>query len=290
MDKIQIKITKEQSGKEIKSILFDDLKLSSRLVTELKKDFGIMLNGEKATVRKKVLEGDELILTLPLKKSENIVPNDIPLDIIFEDDDILVINKPSGMPTHPSHGHFENTLANGVMHYFKNSDFTFRAITRLDRDTTGLVLIAKNQISANILCNELKEKQIEKTYLAICMGELPDNSGTIIAPIARVCESVIKREVSKKGQYAETEYSVSAYENGYSLVTLKPKTGRTHQIRVHLSHIGNPIYADFIYGTELSGERTRLHCHKLKFKHPKTGENIELIAPLPNDFFITPYK
>ncbi len=288
MDKIEIKITDELSDKEIKTILYNHLSLSSKLITKLKSGDGIMLNGEKATVRKTVRTGDTLIITLPEEKSDNIVPNNIPLDIIYEDDDILVLNKPSDMPTHPSFRHYENTLANGVMYYYRDKSFTFRAVNRLDKDTTGLVLIAKNQISANKLNEQLRQKKIEKTYLAICIGNPPNQSGTIEAPIAREKESVIKRTVTPNGQYARTDYSVLAYENGYSLVKVHPKTGRTHQIRVHFSYIGNPLYSDFIYGHEIEGERTRLHCLSLSFTHPVTNQKVEFYAPCPDDFFIKP--
>ena len=287
MNQIKVKITSELDGKTIKEILFRELKLSQRIVTDLKKDNGIMLNGEKKTVRAVVCIGDELILTPQEKQSENIVPNNIALDIIYEDEDIIVINKPSDMPTHPSHNHFENTLANAVMYYFRDKSFVFRAITRLDKDTTGLVLIAKNQFAASKLSKQMRENKIEKKYVAICIGEFLEKSGIIEAPIMREKESVIKRIVSENGQYARTDYTVLAYREGYSLVELNPKTGRTHQIRVHMSHLGHPLYSDFIYGEEINGERTRLHCKSLSFYHPVTNERCEFLSPVPNDFFIS---
>lgn len=286
MKKIEIKIDEALSGREIKSILYHELKLSSRAVTGLKKGDGIMLNGEKATVRRVVFVNDILTVTFFDEGSKNIVANNIELNIIYEDEEILVVNKPANMPTHPSINHYENTLANAVMYHFSDTPFTFRAITRLDRDTTGLVLIAKNQYSANILSNQLKSEKIQKTYLAICCGRLPSHEGIIEAPITREDRSVIKRTVSDSGQYAKSLYRVLKYENNFSLVQLTPVTGRTHQLRVHLSHIGNPIYADFIYGNEIKNERTRLHCSRLCITHPTSGEELEFFAPVPDDFFI----
>ena len=283
---IELQIDEEHDGKEIKTLLLNELKLSQRLITKLKKGDGIKLNSKKETVRKTVSKGDILTITIYDEASENIVPNNIPLSIIYEDDEILAVNKPHNMPTHPSINHYENTLANAVMYYFKDKQFTFRAINRLDRDTTGIVLIAKNAYSANELSKQLREKEIKKTYLAICNGKLPEAYGVIEAPISRESKSVIKRSVSPDGQYAKTEYEVLKHENGYSLVKVFPKTGRTHQIRVHFAYVGNPLYSDFIYGQEIENERTRLHCSSLEFLHPVTKEKITLNAPCPDDFFI----
>lgn len=284
MKTVEIKITDELSGKEIKSILFNHMKFSSRLVTMLKSGDGIKLNGEHATVRRIVDIGDILTLTLPERKSQNIVPNNIPLDIIYEDSDILLVNKPCGMPTHPSHGHYENTLANAVVYRYRESDFVFRAVNRLDRDTTGIVLIAKNQYCANILCTEIKERKIQKEYLAVCCGSLPSDNGTVEEAIIREDKSIIKRSVSDNGQYARTDYTVLAYKDGYSAVKLIPHTGRTHQIRVHMSYIGAPLFGDFIYGEEIAEERTRLHCHAMEFIHPTTNKRMRFVAPIPDDF------
>lgn len=289
MKQIKHIITLDETGKEIKELLINTLHLSSRLITALKKtENGILLNSEHATVRKNVVSGDILCINLPEEKSENIPPVNIPLDIIFEDEDILVVNKSSNLPTHPSLGHFEDTLANGVMYYYKDQNFVFRAVNRLDRDTTGLVLIAKNQYAANNLSMQIRENKIKKTYLAICEGEFQKKTGTIIAPIKRDSEVGLKRVVDENGQYAETDYIVLAYKDGYSLVKILPKTGRTHQIRVHMSHIGHPLYSDFLYGIELENERVRLHCESLEFSHPTSKEKCTFKAPLPADFFISP--
>ena len=287
MRKIEFIVTKDLDGTEIKYILYKSLELSSKLIRKLKTyDDGIMLNNKKATVREKVSSGDVLLVNIRDEVSLNIVPNDIPLDVVYEDEDILAVNKPYNMPTHPSQNHYEGTLANGVMNYYKVTDFVFRAVNRLDRDTTGIVLIAKNRYSSELFCRQIRNGEIQKTYLAIVSGTPENIKGVVEAPIKRKEDSVITRIVADDGQYAKTEYEVLKSENGFSLVRLMPKTGRTHQIRVHMAHIGHPLYSDFIYGVEVEGERTRLHCSELTFYHPVKEEMLTLTAPVPDDFFI----
>lgn len=281
---IDFTVTEKYSGKEIKSILHNPLGLSSRLVTKLKLSGKIEKNGIHATVRETVICGDTLKLTLPVENSENIIPSDIPLDIIYEDEEILVLNKPAGMPTHPSMHHYSDTLANGVMNHFRDTDFVFRAITRLDSDTSGLVLIAKNRLSADRLCKQMQNSKIAKTYYALCEGKINPECGEIKAPIARAGKSTIERKVSPEGQYAKTIYKLIEYKNGLSLIEVMPITGRTHQIRVHMAHIGFPLSGDFLYGTEIPGERTKLHCRKLEFIHPESGAQCEFTADIPCDF------
>lgn len=286
MKEIIVKINDDLSGKTVKEILFSHLYLTSRLVTKLKATQGIWLNDEGVTVRKVVEKGDILKVLIKSENSQNIIPNDIPLNIVYEDEDMLVVNKPANMPTHPSIGHFEGTLANAVMYYFKDTDFTFRAVNRLDRDTTGLVVIAKNQYSANYLNQQITNRDIKKMYMAICCGELENSYGVIEAPIKRESDSVIKRVVSSDGQYAKSEYWVVNLKDGFSLVKLKPHTGRTHQLRVHMAYINAPIFSDFIYGKEIEGERTRLHCYSMELKRPSDGKTMVFLAPIPDDFFI----
>lgn len=286
MKEIEVKIDGGLSGKTVREILFSHLFLTSRLVTRLKRDGGIILNGENVTVRRTVADGDVLKIIIKSDGSQNIKPQNIPIDIIYEDEDIIAVNKPPDMPTHPSAGHFGGTLANALMYCFRNTDFTFRAVNRLDRDTTGLVLIAKNQYSAGYLNRQLMNREIEKTYNAICCGIFGEKSGIIEAPIKRESGSVIKRVAAADGQYAKSEYRVIRTENGFSLVCLKPYTGRTHQLRVHMAYNKTPIFGDFMYGEEVDGERTRLHCRSLRFRRPSDGEEIFLEAPLPMDFFI----
>lgn len=286
MKEIIVKIDEDLSGKTVKEILFSHLKFTSKLVTKLKVTKGIWLNDELVTVRK-VLEKDDILkILLKSQNSQNIIPNDIPLNIVYEDEDMLVVNKPANMPTHPSMGHFEGTLANAVMYYFKDTDFTFRAVNRLDRNTTGLLVIAKNQYAANYLNQQITNRDIKKIYMAICCGKIENSYGVVEAPIKRESDSVIKRVVASDGQYAKSEYWVVNSRDGFSLVKLRPHTGRTHQLRVHMAYINAPIYSDFIYGKEIEGERTRLHCYSMELKRPSDGKTVVFSAPIPDDFFI----
>lgn len=265
-----------------------DKNYSSQIITHLKRTKnGILINGEWGRVRDILHTGDTLTINLiEAESSENIIPTKLPLDIVYEDEDILVVNKAANTPIHPSQGNYDNTLANAVAYYFeqKGERFTYRCINRLDRDTTGLLIIAKNMYSASLLSDMVAAREIHREYLAIATGEIPE-SGIIIAPIARVDGSTIERCVDEKhGDYACTHYKRVAYKNGYSLVSLKLETGRTHQIRVHMKHIGHPLPGDFLYNPDYSViQRQALHSHKLSFKHPISGEFMEFIADLPED-------
>lgn len=262
----------------------------TNLVKELKtREDGIVLNEKKALVTASLHQGD--ILTLTAKEDPwETKAKPIPLDfsILYEDDDLLLINKPAHMPTHISQGNHENTLANGLAYYFaqQGQPFTFRSINRLDRDTTGIVLVAKNNISGSILQKAVKEGSIHRTYLAITAGKCPD-AGTIDAPIGRTEDSIIKRRVTPEGDMARTHFKTLSYDarKNLSLVSLSLETGRTHQIRVHLKHIGNPIIGDFLYHPDNTFiQRQALHSHTITFSHPITQETISMAAPLPKDF------
>lgn len=274
----------DDDGKQIKHILRQKLGVSAAVLTRLKKtQGGIKLNGECVFATHRVVCGDNIEITLADNSSENIVPSDVPLNIIYEDEDILVVNKPPSMPTHPSHGHHNDTLANAVVGHYKNKEFTFRVITRLDRDTSGVVVVAGNKISASNLTSQMTKGEITKEYEAICHMWPTDDAGTIEAPIARKEGSAILREVSESGKRAVTKYEVLSKSEGLSHIRLFPITGRTHQIRVHLSHIGVPIYGDDLYGSPIVGERVRLHCRKITLRHPITGDIMIFEAPLPDD-------
>ena len=261
---------------------------SSQIITHLKRtENGILLNGEWGRVRDILHTGDMLIINLiETESSENIIPTNLPLDIVYEDEDILIVNKPADMPIHPSQGNYDNTLANAVAYYYqqKGESFTYRCINRLDRDTTGLLIVAKHMYSASFLSEMVAKREIHREYLALATGEVP-KSGTIVASIGRVDGSTIERHVDEAhGDYACTHYKRLIYNNGYSLVSLKLETGRTHQIRVHMKHIGHPLPGDFLYNPDYSViKRQALHSHRLFFKHPITGESLEFVADLPMD-------
>ena len=259
-------------------------------IAKLKKyENGIMLNGIWAYMNQKPAVNDRLLVRVcENKKSENIVPVDIKLDIKYEDDDIIVINKGGDMPIHPSLNNYENSLANALMHYYNGKNFVFRCINRLDKDTTGLTIVAKHFLSAGILNIAMQNRQIKRVYNAIVKddGRLPDVD-TVDLPIARKDDTLIKRKVSFDGQRAVTHFKVLKRFEKYSLIKLRLETGRTHQIRVHMSHIGAPLVGDYLYNEDDYGKslvRPLLHSKSLEFIHPITGERMYLECDLPVDF------
>ncbi len=261
---------------------------SSTVIRHLKEtENGIQRNGVWARVYEPLASGDTVTILLTEEaSSENIAPTPLPLDIVYEDEDLLIINKPAGMPIHPSQGNYDNTLANACAYYFqqKGEPFTYRCINRLDRDTTGLLIIARHAYSASLLSSMVAKREIHREYLALATGLVPD-SGVIEAPIARVDGSTIEREVNfETGEFARTHYRRLEYKNGYSLVSLKLDTGRTHQIRVHMKYIGHPLPGDFLYNPDYSMiRRQALHSYRLTFTHPITGKELQFTAPLPDD-------
>ena len=229
-----------------------------------------------------------LVRVCEYKKSENILPVFIKLDIKYEDEDIVVVNKPSDMPIHPSLNNYENSMANALMYYYRDKNFVFRCINRLDRDTTGLTVVAKHFLSAGILNTSMQRREIKRVYNAIVEddGSLKE-SGTVDEPIAREDDTLIKRRVSKEGQRAITHYKVLKRLRGASLIELRLDTGRTHQIRVHMSYIGHPLVGDYLYNEryyDKENVRPLLHSKSLSFIHPITGEDLYLKCELPKDF------
>ena len=217
--------------------------------------------------------------------SEHIVPVPLPFPIVYEDEDLLVINKPSGMPIHPSQGNYENTLANAAAYYFasQNIPFTYRCINRLDRDTTGLLIIAKHMYSASLLSNMVARREIHREYLAAATG-LVEESGMIEAPIGRANGSTMSAVSISRTVIMLHPFSPACLSNGYSLVSLKLETGRTHQIRVHMKYIGHPLPGDFLYHPEDHCiDRQALHSYRLSFIHPITKQSLTFTAPLPED-------
>lgn len=237
---------------------------------------GIHLNGLPVTVRATVNEGDIVEIYLEEEKSEGIPPMDIPIRVIYEDDDILAVDKPINMPTHPSKGNNLPTLANAIMGYYKGN-FVFRSVNRLDRDTSGIVIIAKNRISACALSDSMKKRLWEKKYHALVEGVPDPFEATIDEPIERIEEGNIKRMVRPDGKRALTKYKVIETYGDSSLCEITLLTGRTHQIRVHMSHIGHPLMSDFLYGNQ-SEKEYFLRCVEIKFPHPKTNETIIIRA------------
>lgn len=255
---IQYEITDEFQGNTILQYLKKRLYTDKAVIALKKTPEGILLNNTWAYVNQKISSGD--ILTVKLAEtecSENVVPEPIKLDIVYEDEDILVVNKPANMPVHPSQNHYTGTLANGAAYYFAAQDkpYIFRCVNRLDRDTTGLTILCKHQLASGILSNMVSKRLIKRTYLAICVddGSLHDK-GVIDAPIARKEGSTIERIVDfQTGERAVTHYEKIRHfpEKQVSLISLQLETGRTHQIRVHMTHIGHPLVGDDLYGAAL---------------------------------------
>ncbi len=284
-----IKITDNLAEKTVLHILKNELRFSAKIITSLKKrEKGITVDGEHVTVRRVLKQGEILSLeTEDTKANENLVKTAMPLDIVFEDDDIILINKPPYLPTHQSHGHFEDTLANGVAFHMGDSPFIFRAVNRLDRNTSGLVLIAKNRVAAARLYGSMQNGEIKKKYIAVLCGTPPEPDGRIHTYIRRKEASIITREVCGKtddSAEAITDYSLIAASENISAVLASPVTGRTHQLRLHFAHIGTPIIGDDLYGkpSDMIG-RQALHAYSLSLPHPTQGIRMTFTAPLPVD-------
>lgn len=288
-------ITVEFAGKTVKDWFFSN-GFSNNQIKRLKSlDDGILLNGQRVTVRRLLSPGDTLSLRLEDDDGNPaLVPTEMPLSVLYEDENIIALDKPAGMPTHPSHGHFEDTLANGLAFLFgkRGEPFVFRAVNRLDRGTSGIVLVAKNSKAAADLSGLMKAGRIKKTYVALVNGAM-SGSGVIDRPIRRQTESIITREVCDidlpGAKRAVSEYRVISSGGGWSFVELNPVTGRTHQLRVHLSSVGHPIAGDGLYGTaetvptalDRLFDRPALHCRRLRIFFADSDILIE--APLPDD-------
>ena len=282
----------EYVGLTVKEILTEKLRFSKRAIASLKnRPDGILINGSHATVRATIKENDILEINCEDDSSntEKLVPSSTLPDIIFEDESIIAVNKPPFIPTHQSLGHFYDTLANSLANYFmlQNRPFVFRSVNRLDKNTSGIILVAKDRLSSSKLSNQMKENGISKSYLAILDGELPSLSGEIKTYIRRKEKSIILREVCdfcEDSKIAITQYEVLAVNNGLSLVLATPITGRTHQLRVHFAHLGAQILGDDLYGNSSNLiNRHALHAFKLNFSHPNTNASMELLAPVPDD-------
>lgn len=283
----------EFAGLTVKQVLTDELSFSRKAITALKaREDGILINGTHATVRAIIKSGDTLTINYDDQEtdSEKLPPSSCLPEIIYEDEHIVAANKPPYMPTHQSHGHFDDTLANSLAYHYSliGHPFVFRAVNRLDRNTSGVVLVAKDKISASRLSHSMIRGDISKTYLAILDGELQNECGEIRAYIRRQSSSIITRCVCSSNdegaRAAITEYEVLARGDGMTLVIARPITGRTHQLRVHFSSVGAPILGDDLYGrsSELIS-RHALHAVSISFPHPSDGHRTELRAPIPDD-------
>lgn len=284
---LSYQIDKDEHYDNVLHVLKEQFLLSDRLITKLKKANKIYLNSLPTYTKKSVTVGDTVSVLIDFEEdNSNIVASNIPLNIIYEDDYLLVLNKPANIAIHPSILHFDNSLSNGVKFYFDKLGLKkkIRIVNRLDRNTSGIVVFAKNEYIQECLIKQMKTKELKKEYLAIAKGILESKSGTLNFPIARKEGSIIERTVSSDGDSAITHYDVVKEFNNLSLVHIVLETGRTHQIRVHFSYIGHPILGDTLYGSPSKLiNRQALHSYKLTFIHPVTKKVVSLEAPLPND-------
>lgn len=248
----------------------------------------ILVNGVHYYMRQELSTGDHLQVRIcETQNSEKIPPTKLPLDIIYEDEDLLVLNKPAGMPIHPSLNNYTNSIANALAYYFQSQGkpFIFRCCNRLDRDTSGLTIVSKHLVSGSILSDMTKYREVHREYLAIARGSVTPSEGTIQAPLGRKDGTIIERTVDwEHGEDAVTHYKVVKEANGHSLVSLRLETGRTHQIRIHMKYLGYPLIGDYLYNPDMEYmTRQALHSHHMEFTHPITGEHMSFTASLPED-------
>jgi len=288
MDRIfHYQITENEQGTTVLDFLRKK-GFSRHILSSMKADKeALTRNGQRIGGREQLLAGDHFrVRLLETVDSDGIVPVSMPLSILYEDEDLMVIDKPANMPVHPSIGNYTNTLANGVAAYLdaKDEHSPFRCINRLDRDTSGALILAKNAFSAAVLSTQMRNRQIRRTYLAVVEGITPPN-GTISAPISRVDDSVIERHVDfLRGEPAVTHYERLEVKNEHSLLEIHLETGRTHQIRVHMGYIGHPLPADYLYHPVYDCfKRQPLHSLQLEFRHPVTDKPMCLLAPVSED-------
>jgi 23S rRNA pseudouridine1911/1915/1917 synthase len=284
--KMLIEVSKENEGLRIKEYLIQYHSFSSRLLSRLKKRNAILLNGKAVSVTKNVFRGDLLKIMFE-KEKLNYDPIEMPLDILYEDGDVLVLNKPPFIVVHPTKTHLTNTLANGIAFYFKSNNIQkkIRFVNRLDMDTSGIIIIAKNSYAHQYVQKQMEDQSIVKKYNAIVAGQFPYDEGTINLPIGKKEKGDIKRKVFNEGKNALTKFKkLKDFGKNGSLLEVELITGRTHQIRVHFNHYNNPLVGDSLYGESSNLiNRHALHSTYLKLKVPRNKDFVEIHSELPED-------
>ena len=283
-------IVKDEKYQNINQILKQELHISARLMHKLIVEKHVLLNGYIVDTRESVVKNDIVTINLDFEEdSENIVATTMKLNIVFEDEGLLILNKPAGIAVHPSILHYKDSLSNGVKFYFESIGLKrkIRPVNRLDLNTSGLIIFAKNEYVQECLIKQMQSNDLKKEYIAIVQGNFTELVGTINLPIARKDNSIIERCISPDGQKAITDYCVLKQFDDYSIVKCTLKTGRTHQIRVHMSAIGHPLLGDSLYGIESPLiNRQALHSYKICFIHPVSHENMEFSCDLPDEMKI----
>jgi len=285
---LELEIDEQTAGKTIEQILKEDLFISGRMIQRLTRQKGLFLNRKPPFLKKKGKKGD-LLRVLIGDRDEgalSLIPQEIPIEVVYEDGEVLVVNKQPGLMVHPIKPGQSGTLANGIAYYWLSKGMTgkVRPVHRLDKDTTGLILIAKNSYIHQLLDRQLRENQIHRGYLAIVEGQLQSKKGSFRDPIGQDPNNPVKRAVSSKGEEAITHFEVLKEFPGASLVQVRLETGRTHQIRVHFHYAGHSVIGDTLYGNPHPWiGRQALHAYQLAFYHPLKGENMEFTLELPED-------
>ena len=280
----------DQTGRIDKVLTSLEPGITRSQLKNLINDGHVTVNGQAVKPKYKVQAGDKISLVKPEPQSLELTPENIPLDIVYEDDDVIVVNKPQGMVVHPAPGHPDHTLVNALLYHSPLSTIngTFRPgiVHRIDKDTSGLLMVAKNDLAHQSLAEQLRNKTNKREYLALVYGQIKEDEGTIDAPLGRNPQDRKKQAVVKDGRHAVTHFKVVKRYDNFTLVKCILETGRTHQIRVHMKYIGHPLVGDPLYGPrKVIGKNGQfLHAALLGFKHPRTGEEMVFEAPLPENF------
>lgn len=290
--KLIINVSDEETGERIDSFLSGKTEFTRTRIQQLIKERNIMVNGKATKSSYKIEKDDEIGIEVPEAETTEIKPENIKIDIVYEDSYIAVINKQAGMVVHPAHGHYSGTLVNAILYHIKdlsgiNGEIRPGIVHRLDKDTSGLIVIAKNDKVHAALTEMFQEKKIKKTYLAILKGKLNKSEGKVVTQIGR--DKIDRKKMTviddaSKGKIAITNYRVISQNSLFTLVKVNIETGRTHQIRVHMRHLGYPILGDSVYGRKDNEKRQMLHAYRLKFLHPVTGNPMEFAGEIPEDF------
>lgn len=287
-------VNENDKGKRLDIYIAENFnELSRTMIKKLIESNNVLVNDKSEKVSYKVQANDNISIDVPEAKETKLKAQEIPLDIIYEDSDIIVVNKPKGMVVHPANGNPDGTLVNAILSICKNSlsgiggELRPGIVHRLDKDTSGLIIVAKNDKAHINMSEQIKEKNVKKTYIALVRGNVPEEEATINMPIGRSTKDRKKMAVTKNGKQAITHFKVLKRYSKYTLLEIKIETGRTHQIRVHMAEIGYPVVGDAVYSNgknEFGIEGQMLHAYKLEFMHPITNKHMELTAPLPQYF------
>ena len=290
--KLIINVSDEETGERIDSFLSGKTEFTRTRIQQLIKEHNITVNGKATKSSYKIEKDDEIVIEVPEAETTEIKPENIKIDIVYEDSYIAVINKQAGLVVHPAHGHCSGTLVNAILYHIKdlsgiNGEIRPGIVHRLDKDTSGLIVIAKNDKVHAALTEMFQKKKIKKTYLAILKGKLNKSEGKVVTQIGR--DKIDRKKMTviddaSKGKIAITNYRVISQNSLFTLVKVNIETGRTHQIRVHMRHLGYPILGDSVYGRKDNEKRQMLHAYRLKFLHPVTGNPMEFAGEIPEDF------